>query len=759
MSNLTQVGSGGVERPDVALEEDLIEVKSKADAAKQTADSTASFLETRVPRGRTINNIPMDTDIVLTPEVLNTYSRKDIDDKIAAMAAGGYNPVRINGYLLDRDVILSASDVGAPTAQEVDDKLANKVPTSRKINGKPLTSDITIDLGDSAYSKSEVDQMLGAKADAARTINGKPLTSDIEITAEDIGAASAADYVPRTFRINNKAMTGVDITITASDIGAIDSTVIDEKMGNYLKIHNRYGLGIAPELITSSSFSEMVEGSGFYEYGPGTEDDGTGTMVPTSVSDRPTGSTTGRVIILTNPPVRNTDGAITTPASQDLLAFPSDIDGVFVKKSGYTVWSKIGGASEGAPLPQLWAPLSDSLALVTGEAAFDTLTIGGETVDLNTKSVNFTRASAATYIGKDGVLNYADVDEPRFETPGLLIEGQSTNYFRYSNDPSQWKTTGNTAASMTVTTINDGNTKAPTGVFTLNTAGPTLTLVGHTGTPMQVVVGDTVSASCRVKIPSTCRVRVRYGNSTGYVTGIYYDSTGVIIGTEEKTVNNSAVLDSDGYLTIKSSYVVEAVDTNFTVTFLVYDVANVNNNIAAGAVFYLQMPQVELAVNPTSFIVTGSAPATRAADVVSVSALNGGKGSVTISCEVNRNWQAFVPNTAPRVFSTRGSVASQAWDASVTSTTANNFGGTSNAGSSVSGYTSGQLFTGIKTATGLGTITPSGKLIGNQGVSPGFGNALYLGNSKELTRPLNGHIRNFRIWHKVLSDDQIKGLA
>ncbi|WP_429969512.1 hypothetical protein, partial [Escherichia coli] len=36
------------------------------------------------------------------------------------------------------------------------------------------------------------------------------------------------------------------------------------------------------------------------------------------------------------------------------------------------------------------------------------------------------RASGATYINKSGVLTVAEVDEPRFEREGLLIEGQRT---------------------------------------------------------------------------------------------------------------------------------------------------------------------------------------------------------------------------------------------------------------------------------------------------------------------------------------------
>jgi hypothetical protein len=74
------------------------------------------------------------------------------------------------------------------------------------------------------------------------------------------------------------------------------------------------------------------------------------------------------------------------------------------------------------PLPDVWAPLSDSLRLVTGYGR-DVL-VGSDVV---ARMVSFSRSTTATYIGKDGVLKTAAVNEPRLEKEGLLIEGQSTN--------------------------------------------------------------------------------------------------------------------------------------------------------------------------------------------------------------------------------------------------------------------------------------------------------------------------------------------
>lgn len=110
-----------------------------------------------------------------------------------------------------------------------------------------------------------------------------------------------------------------------------------------------------------------------------------------------------------------------------------------------TVAEAIGLAA--LPLPDVWAPLSDSLRMITGYGR-DVL-VGSDVV---ARMVNYWRSSTATYIGKDGLLKTAAVNEPRFEKDGLLVEGQSTNLIPTSNFPQNlaWWTapnmTGNTYA-------------------------------------------------------------------------------------------------------------------------------------------------------------------------------------------------------------------------------------------------------------------------------------------------------------------------
>ncbi|MEO2040046.1 MAG: hypothetical protein ABGW90_15345, partial [Martelella sp.] len=53
-------------------------------------------------------------------------------------------------------------------------------------------------------------------------------------------------------------------------------------------------------------------------------------------------------------------------------------------------------------------------------------------------AITFTRAGTATYVGSDGLIKTAAIDQPRFDYStgrrGLLLEGPATNLLRYGQD-------------------------------------------------------------------------------------------------------------------------------------------------------------------------------------------------------------------------------------------------------------------------------------------------------------------------------------
>ncbi|MER5003007.1 phage head spike fiber domain-containing protein [Atlantibacter hermannii] len=406
-----------------------------------------------------------------------------------------------------------------------------------------------------------------------------------------------------------------------------------------------------------------------------------------------------------------------------------------------------------APFPDVWAPLSDSLQLLAGSAPADMLTIGGTSYPLKTKSISFTRATTATYIDKTGALQTAVINEARFEKEGLLIEGVSTNLFLNSSDPSKW---GNSAL-LSKTQQNDGSTQAMTGVFTASSdISNAANIITNTANPVALSAGGQLSGSCNAK-SSYGRLRFRVQRVSGEeVANCVVDlTTGQL--TPASNIALVATLKSDGYYRVEATFTATDAD-NYVVQFR-YIPASGSSIIPQGSVIYLQMPQLEVG-GVSSYIPTTDSTVTRGEDVANLTAINGGLDNATIACTVTRKWTpTSPPNSAPRIFSTRGGVAGSAWDAAFNNTgSANSFGGQTNSGALVAGFVDGQVFTSIKTPAGLTTMTPAGKNAGSQTTSPGFVSPLYLGNTKELNRPLFGHIRNLRIWHSVLSDIQIKGL-
>lgn len=80
----------------------------------------------------------------------------------------------------------------------VEGKIGDFVPSTRKVNGKALSSDITLTASDINAQPS------GSYVPTSRTVNGKALSSNITLTASDVGATG-------------KSMTGQSVKPTSAD--------------------------------------------------------------------------------------------------------------------------------------------------------------------------------------------------------------------------------------------------------------------------------------------------------------------------------------------------------------------------------------------------------------------------------------------------------------------------------------------------------------------------------------------------------------
>ena len=124
----------------------------------------------------------------------------------------------------------TASEVGArpstwtPSAADV-----GAVPTSRTVNGKALSSNITLnasDVGARANNWTPTASEVGA-VPTTRTVNSKPLSADINLTAADVGAG--APSTSTTVTLTSTGWTGDSAPYTqqvACSIVKSDSAVV-----------------------------------------------------------------------------------------------------------------------------------------------------------------------------------------------------------------------------------------------------------------------------------------------------------------------------------------------------------------------------------------------------------------------------------------------------------------------------------------------------------------------------------------------------
>lgn len=118
-------------------------------------------------------------------------------------------------------------------------------------------------------------------------------------------------------------------------------------------------------------------------------------------------------------------------------------------------------AASALPLPDVWAPLSDSLRMITGYGR--EVKVGDDVV---ARMVNFSRSTTRTYTAKDGTLKIAAINEPCFEKEGLHLDVQSTNLVTHSVDLREvsWAKQQSGTGSAPVVTANYA--QAPDGSMT-----------------------------------------------------------------------------------------------------------------------------------------------------------------------------------------------------------------------------------------------------------------------------------------------------
>ncbi|QGU14876.1 hypothetical protein GNG27_09455 [Leclercia sp. 119287] len=409
------------------------------------------------------------------------------------------------------------------------------------------------------------------------------------------------------------------------------------------------------------------------------------------------------------------------------------------------------------PFPDVWAPLNDDLRLLAGFAPADI--IPGTSYTLPTKSLTLTRATTATYIDKSGVLQTAAINEPRFERDGLLMEGTATNLALNSGDfgNAYWP-----KARVTTTpgfTAPDNSANAVKLIPTAEEASS-----HYISKPFNVTAGNAHGWSIFVKAGEYTKCRLNFSGSA--VTNNMSCDFDLIAGTATGVTSDglpTITALGDGWYRISAR--TETIAANGTVNANIWVMDQNTTTFAGDGVkgIYIWGAQFEV-VHTTSYIPTLSSTVTRGGEALSIQPscnvgykLVGDLFNRTLALEFSVD--SFSPIGAG--YFNVLNVVGVSYDVPLrtVSTSLNSL------------RSSGGILPTINVTYPfykqifVQTIDTTNKLTayfgGQTGTRTGPPSTL-TGSPTSLifstTNSLVYHIRNFRIWHRVLSDIQIKGL-
>ncbi len=367
------------------------------------------------------------------------------------------------------------------------------------------------------------------------------------------------------------------------------------------------------------------------------------------------------------------------------------------------------------PLPDVWAPLSDSLRLITGYGR-DVL-VGSDVV---ARMVDFSRSTTKNYQGKDGLQKTVAINEAAFGSGGCLVDGQSTNIIPWSADLSRWV---RYAASVLEMQPNGYTKITPTGL----------------------------SSGCYISTPTLVVGNAYTISFWGYAEN---DISSVVIGTEKEGKYVTELTTKPTRITL--SFI--AKQTNGTM--VCYGGRNNSNDP-----FYVKDFQLEALPFATSHIPTNGAAVTRAADAIQIPYAGNGVPlsdmQMTMSAIIKTILRPGEPTALIDALDIEPSVGVFLYDTGYI--TARIFGINWNSGF-IPDMTKEQVvalsFNGATGAVAMrvGNKVVTGTVVVPNGISRSAGNIGLLCRSNTDTRTGFGSVRDFKIWHKFFTVEQLKAI-
>jgi hypothetical protein len=397
---------------------------------------------------------------------------------------------------------------------------------------------------------------------------------------------------------------------------------------------------------------------------------------------------------------------------------------------------------------------------------------GNTIVQTMNDDLTYTRASTATYINKSGVLTHAAVDDIRITSNGLLIEGESANLIIHNDKVGDisngWGLNACTVVSTSQVNIDGSNVGATT-------------MQANAGTGEKRPIQDSVSigvgrvtVSVFVKYENTQFIRLMLNTANVAVDATVYQHANfdlvnkTVTGIVDLGLNAEANIEESnlfgGYIRVSLSFdSLVARTSTLYLNFATGETTGSIDTIGTEQVTYT-FPQVEMSESATSVILTEATPVTRAPDIASIPIMNNMPAAgqpFTIMCDV------AVPDDlgGHGVFSFEP-IASQLILLWRTTIGAVNFNFHESDGTPrvvSAGAIDGEKHRITISVDSVNmSIYIDGVLIDSKATNGDYPNYAFTKTieiGKFQSKYLNSEIRNFKIYHRALSDAQIAALG
>ena len=383
----------------------------------------------------------------------------------------------------------------------------------------------------------------------------------------------------------------------------------------------------------------------------------------------------------------------------------------------------------------------------------------------------FTRASTATFVGSDGLIQSAAINAARFDHDpitlacrGLLIEESRTNAMPRSQDFS------NVAWTKTNSTVSGTLYTDPSGTSTANELVEDILLATHTcqqsaGT---ATIGTTYTFSVFVKRKDTSNQFLLIGAS-GLVSASFISvnlTNGVTatgIGSPAAPINVSSTAYPNGWYRVQFSVVATSAAAITLDIRLSRDGTWANRSYLGDGVqsSLIWGAQVEAGAFPTSYIPTTTASVVRSADVCSITGsdftgfYNASAGTAVIR-------SSFRTNNVGRPFSfNNGSTTNnfEVFNGTQLTATITSGGTAQYAGAPNTTMLEFNTFALAAEASSAMAATNGTLATAGGGLMPVGIDRLNIGNRADGARILNGHIASLRYFRKRLPNAKLQTLT